>query len=157
MGGSPVKKLFFLFVILLCGLHLIPNTLLAGKRITDRIRIDFSVVSKSGKGLTGGWHYKGKPFTRDIDFSIVDLDGVKVLKVASRKSSGTILYDLSTIDLKKYPLMRWKWMAVRLPDGACATDPKRDDQVQILWHSAGKQKPKKGKAVSPATDLAWYW
>lgn len=138
MGGSPVKKLFFLFVILLFCLHLTPNTLLAGKRITDRIRIDFSVVSKSGKGLTGGWHYKGKPFTRDIDFSIVDLDGVKVLKVASRKSSGTILYDLSTIDLKKYPLMRWKWMAVRLPDGACATDPKRDDQVLAVCAGAGR-------------------
>ena len=133
-----MKKIFFLFVILLCCLLSAQNTLLAGNGITDRIRIDFAISSKSGKGLTGGWHYKGKPFTRDIDFSVVTLNGVKVLKVASRKSSGTILYDLSTIDLKKYPLMRWKWMAVRLPVGACATDPKKDDQVLAVCAGAGR-------------------
>ncbi|MBO4303875.1 MAG: DUF3047 domain-containing protein [Lentisphaeria bacterium] len=103
----------------------------------DRIRLDFRFSSQNGKSVTGGWHYQGKPFTRDIDFSVVELDGKKVLKVASRNSSGTILYDLSTIDLQKYPLMRWKWMAVRLPEGACATDPGKDDQVLAVCAGAG--------------------
>ena len=133
-----MKKIFFLFVTLLCSFLFIPETVFAGGRIPDRIRIDFTFSSKRGKSVTGGWHYKGKPFTKDIDFSVVTLNGVKVLKVASRKSSGTILYDISTIDLKKYPLMRWKWMATRLPEGACATDPKRDDQVLAVCAGAGR-------------------
>ena len=154
-----MKKIFFLFVTLLCSFLFIPETVFAGDRIPDRIRIDFTFSSKRGKSVTGGWHYKGKPFTKDIDFSVVTLNGVKVLKVASRKSSGTILYDLSTIDLKKYPLMRWKWMATRLPEGACATDPKRDDQVLAVCAGAGRPrtnsvafrwetKTEKGKSVT---------
>ncbi|MBP5182979.1 MAG: DUF3047 domain-containing protein [Lentisphaeria bacterium] len=103
----------------------------------DRIRLDFSSALQDGKSVTGGWHYQGKPFTKDIDFSIVELEGRKVLKVASCKSSGTILYDLSAVDLTQYPLLRWKWMAVRLPKGASATDPEKDDQVLAVCAGAG--------------------
>ena len=138
MGGAPVKKIFLFLIFLLCVSLSAENNVKKTARIADRVRIDFTFSSKSGKSVTGGWHYKGKPFTKDIDFSVVELNGVRVLKVASRKSSGTILYDLSTIDLKKYPLMRWKWMASRLPEGACATDPKKDDQVLAVCAGAGR-------------------
>lgn len=136
-------KKFLLFFMLLCGwgfsFFAVSKTDAAEKaKKNPGIRIDFSSSSKRGKSVSGGWHYKGKPFTKDIDFSIVELDGVKVLKVASRKSSGTILYDLSTIDLARYPIMRWKWMAVSLPRGADATDPRKDDQVLAVCAGAGR-------------------
>ncbi|MBR2364618.1 MAG: DUF3047 domain-containing protein [Lentisphaeria bacterium] len=133
-----MKKILLLFLILMCGGGVAENVFAAPGKGPQKIRIDFTSSAKSGKSVTGGWHYKGKPFTRDIDFSIVELKGVRVLQVSSRKSSGTILYDLSTIDLVKFPLMRWKWMAVRLPAGACATNPRKDDQVLAVCAGAGR-------------------
>lgn len=141
--GKIRRDLILSHYLLLWGLLILFSSpfLSSGKEKTQKkncIRIDFTASFKKGKGISGGWHYKGKPFTRDIDFSIVELDGVKVLKVAGKKSSGTILYDLSTVDLKKYPLLRWKWMAERLPENACGTDAKRDDQVLAVYAGAGR-------------------
>ena len=143
MEGTPLMKKILLFSMFLCvwvfSFFAVSKVDAAEKKKkSSGIRIDFTTSFKRGKSVSGGWHYKGKPFTKDIDFSIVELDGVKVLKVASRKSSGTILYDLSTIDLAKYPIMRWKWMAVRLPRGACATNPRKDDQVLAICAGAGR-------------------
>lgn len=139
MERPPMKKLLsYCICLFVAGFFCNTVSFASPAENPGRIRIDFTNSVKMGKSVTGGWHYKGKPFTKDIEFSIAKVDGVRVLKVASQKSSGTILYDLSTIDLKKYPLMRWKWMAVKLPRGGCATDPKRDDQVLAIYAGAGR-------------------
>lgn len=102
----------------------------------QKVRIDFRNARQDGKAVTG-WTYKGKFGTDDAVFSIVKVDGVKVLKMASNEATGTILYDIANIDLKKYPYMRWKWRADVLPKGADGMDPDKDDQAIGIYIGTG--------------------
>ena len=74
-------------------------------------KIDFTKTINDKDGITG-WVYKGKPGTDRAKFSVVTLDGAKVLKAEAVDASGSILFDISRIDFKKYPVMRWKWRCV---------------------------------------------
>ena len=102
----------------------------------QKVRIDFRNAKKDGKAVTG-WTYKGKFATDDAVFSIVKIDGAKVLKMASDKATGTILYDIANIDLEKYPYMRWKWRVDVLPKGADGTDSDKDDQAIGIYIGTG--------------------
>ena len=51
--------------------------------------------------------------------------------------SGSLLYDISKIDLKKYPYMRWKWRADVLPRNADGDDPDKDDQAIGIYIGSG--------------------
>lgn len=100
------------------------------------VRIDFRNAEQDGKAVTG-WTYKGKFATDDAEFSIKTVDGVKVLRMVSRKGTGSLLYDISKIDLKKYPCMRWKWRVDVLPRNADGDDPDRDDQAIGIYVGSG--------------------
>ena len=65
-------------------------------------KIDFTKTINDKDGITG-WVYKGKPGTDRAKFSVVTLDGAKVLKAEAVDASGSILFDISRIDCKKYP------------------------------------------------------
>ena len=99
-------------------------------------RIDFRNAAQDGKAVTG-WTYKGKFATDDAEFSIKTVDGVKVLRMVSKKGTGSLLYDISKIDLKKYPYMSWKWRVDRLPANADGDDPDRDDQAIGIYVGSG--------------------
>ena len=100
------------------------------------IRIDFSKAVQKGEAVTG-WTYKGKFGTPGAEFSIQTLDGAKVLRMVSRKGTGTLLYDISSIDLKKYPYMRWKWRVDVLPAGADGEKEEKDDQAIGIYIGTG--------------------
>ncbi|MBO4630307.1 MAG: DUF3047 domain-containing protein [Lentisphaeria bacterium] len=100
------------------------------------VKIDFSQAEKDGNAVTG-WTYKGKFGTEDATFEIQKMDGVKVLRLTSRKSTGSLLYDISGIDLKKYPYMSWKWRVDVLPKDADGEDPDKDDQAIGIYIGSG--------------------
>ena len=100
------------------------------------VRIDFRNAKQDGKAVTG-WTYKGKFATDDADFSIQTVDGVKVLRMVSKKGTGSLLYDISKVNLKKYPYMRWKWRVDVLPRNADGDDPDRDDQAIGIYVGSG--------------------
>ncbi len=100
------------------------------------IRIDFRKAVQDGKAVTG-WTYKGKFGTADAEFSIQTVDGVKVLRMASKNGTGTLLYDISGIDLKKYPYMSWKWRVDVLPAGADGQNEDKDDQAIGIYIGSG--------------------
>ena len=100
------------------------------------IRIDFSHAKKEGKTVTG-WTYKGKLGTGDASFDVRELDGMKVLYMESRNSTGSLLFDISSIDLKKYPYMSWKWRVDVLPEGADGEIPAKDDQAIGIYVGSG--------------------
>ena len=100
------------------------------------VRIDFKRAQTDGNAVTG-WTYKGKFGTDDAVFSIVKMDGVKVLKMTSDKATGTVLYDIANIDLEKYPYMRWKWRVDVLPKGADGMDSDKDDQAIGIYIGTG--------------------
>ena len=127
-------------------------------------KIDFTKTINDKDGITG-WVYKGKPGTDRAKFSVVTLDGAKVLKAEAVDASGSILFDISRIDFKKYPVMRWKWRADVLPAGADVSAAKmirrsafmsaRDAGPRPVWLTAGRPIPrKKPKEMLP---MAWAW
>ena len=100
-------------------------------------RIDFS-KARTEKDTVSGWTYKGKPGTGKATFTIVTENGVKVLKAESVNGTGSILFDISKIDFKKYPVMRWKWKVDMLPTGADGRSEEKDDQAIGIYVGAGR-------------------
>lgn len=124
-----LRKMVWSVFFFLCAL------VSAGKPLPG-YRIDFTRAKQSGKSVTG-WIYRGKPGTAGSRFSVETVDGKKVLVMSSRRGTGTLLYDLSKVDLKKYPYMRWKWRVDVYPVGGDGRDPGKDDQAVALYLGAG--------------------
>lgn len=103
------------------------------------IRFDFKNVKMDEDGIPEGWTYRGKFATPDVSFRIVqDKEAGKVLQVTSNRGSGVIMCELSKVDLNKYPIMRWKWRADKLPAGADARVKAKDDQGLSIYIGYGR-------------------
>lgn len=111
-------------------------------------RVDFSNSFNDGKAVSG-WTYRGKLGTPGASYTVATVDGVKVLKLESRQGTGTILFDISKVDLKKYPIMRWKWRVDRLPDGADGRLSHKDDQPIGIYVGSG--------GLLSQTSVAFRW
>ena len=101
---------------------------------------DFQKSKLDKKGIPEGWDYRGKPGTPDVKYEIVEDKDLKhkVLHIKSDKASGVIMVEGSDIDLKKYPVMRWRWKVVTLPTGADAEVKAKDDQGIAVYVGYGK-------------------
>lgn len=101
-------------------------------------KIDFSkVVEVDGKSMPKQWKLIATlPGVPDTDFEIVkDKDlGKNVLRVSVKKSTGLLITDRTVVvDLKKLPIMRWRWRVKSLPKGADIRKPGKDDQALALY------------------------
>lgn len=87
------------------------------------------------------WIVRGKPFTRASVFKIQDnpaVPGHQWLSATSEKASASLLSNFPLpVDLKKTPIVRWRWRATVLPPGADGRDPDKDDQVIGFYVSSG--------------------
>ena len=101
---------------------------------------DFRSSKLDSDKVPEGWSYRGKPGTPDVKYEIVEDKELKhnVLHITADKASGVIMVDCSDVDLKKYPVMRWRWKAVTLPTGADATVKSKDDQGIAVYVGYGK-------------------
>ena len=101
---------------------------------------DFQTSKLDKEGIPTGWEYRGKPGTPDVKYELVEDKELKhkVLHITSDKASGVIMLDASKIDLKKYPIMRWRWKVVTLPTGADAEVKSKDDQGIAVYVGYGK-------------------
>ncbi len=108
------------------------------KAVPDVVKFTFDKVTKvDGVDLPVGWQFKGKPFTKAAVFSVVkNGDGSNVLKVTADKATGTLICNSQPIDLKKTPIMRWRWRAVTLPDKADGRFTSKDDQAIAIYVGA---------------------
>ncbi len=59
-------------------------------------------------------------------------NGNKVLRLLSRQSSFALKKELE-IDLKKYPVITWRWKVTRLPKGGDVRRKDKDDQAAQLY------------------------
>ncbi len=103
-------------------------------------REDFSPSRGGGHGgFPSGWVLKGKPGTKKAEFFVASGDdsGKFYLSMNSDRSSASVLTDASGIDLTKTPIMRWRWKADILPEGADGRIRSRDDQAIGLYVGAG--------------------
>jgi len=89
------------------------------------------------------WTVKGKPFTKESVFEVQTnpaMSGHCWLAASSENASASLLstYPLA-VNLKKTPIIRWRWRATVLPPGADGRNPNKDDQVIGLYVSSGNR------------------
>jgi hypothetical protein len=77
-----------------------------------------------------GWELK--EFSGRAGVEIVHDDGRVALRLRSARASFALYRDL-VLDLRRYPLLRWSWKAVRLPTGGDAREEPSDDQVAQIY------------------------
>ncbi len=89
-------------------------------------REDFEKGDAANKDFPVGWKSEGvlpgvtasKVFVKD-----------GVLRLESDNSSGGALIEMKGIDLKKTPILRWRWRTVTLPPDGDGRNPDKDDQA----------------------------
>lgn len=119
-----------IFLIYGCALLCLPAGTVDAQRITFHT-------------MPADWSVQSKPFTKASVFEPQDnpaAPGHRWLSVTSEKASASLLssYPLP-VDLKKTPIIRWRWRATILPPGADGRDPGKDDQVIGLYVSSGNK------------------
>ena len=106
---------------------------------------DFLSGKRKGKSVVPtGWRLRGKPGTPKAVFSIKrDKTGDSFLHMEANKASGTVITKVKGINLKKTPLLRWRWRAETLPTGADGRVKSKDDQAIGIYIGTGTMLNKK--------------
>ena len=101
---------------------------------------DFSRPSSAeGEMLPAGWQLQGKPGTKATLFSVNTdpSENVSLLHMEADKASASLITDLRSVDLKKTPIMRWRWRVTALPEGADGRTRAKDDQAIGIYVGTG--------------------
>ena len=65
-------------------------------------------IGMFSSGDITGW--ESRQFERKTEYSLADLDGIKVLKAFSNQSASGLFKNV-TVNLKEYPYINWRWRA----------------------------------------------
>ncbi len=105
--------------------------LLAGTAQAEQplVVADFTLGSDS-KGVPKGWQLKEK--AGHADFSVRELGGLTALVLRSADTSYSFQREVN-VDIRRYPVLSWKWRVDRLPTGADFRRTKTDDQAAQLF------------------------
>ena len=87
-----------LFVLVFLGLS---HVTIAAEPVVEKL-----VVGSFSAGLLDNW--EAKDFKGETKYSLVDLEGTKVLKAVSANGASG-LFNEQRIDLYKTPIMHWRW------------------------------------------------
>ncbi len=88
--------------------------------------------AKYSKQFPKGWVLKVWSGTPDVKLIQDENPGAGVLRMRSEKASVSIHRELK-LDLKKFPLLSWKWKVTKLPEGADARKIESDDQAAGVY------------------------
>lgn len=96
-------------------------------------RVDFDGPGWKKMPPDRNWRYDGGKFAvPDTKFYVKD----GALVVDADCSSGSMM-TMPRADLRKYPVLRWRWRVRNLPPKADGRDPVRDDQPAVLYLGSG--------------------
>ena len=87
-------------------------------------------VSDFDSGRLAEW--KEKSFVGKTDYQLVRLEGEQVLQ-ASSQASASGLYKKSSIDLKKFPFLNWRWRVENRIESGDERKKSGDDYVARLY------------------------
>jgi hypothetical protein len=94
---------------------------------------DWSRQPESRTGIPSGWtgHSWGSP---KYDFAVVTDGADRVLRLRSRGDNSTISKE-SKVDVKKFPLLAWRWKVLTLPAGGDCRRKAADDEAAQVYVS----------------------
>lgn len=109
-----------------------------GGLICDRVLEDFS-ASAPGE-FPRGWrtrHAHNADEAREKRIYVVEtIDGAPALHATYGTHTITVVRALPRWNLEEYPVLAWRWKAVRLPEGGDESDADRNDSaasVYVAW------------------------
>ena len=140
--------------IIACGIFICVGILasLASQQptaLTEAITIGWREDFGSAVGLSNpipkDWTIMGKPGTRLAVFSVAQIKDKDShpLHLEAYKGSGSLMYQLKSVDLAKTPVLRWRWRATVLPNAADGRIAAKDDQAIGLYIGTGNMLNKK--------------
>jgi hypothetical protein len=96
----------------------------------DRVVIgDFS-SGVDAAGVPTGWQLKEK--SGKADFAIVKEEAISAVRLRSANSSFSLQKEVN-VDLRRFPILTWKWKVTKLPTGGDFRKSKTDDQAAQLF------------------------
>ncbi len=108
-------------------------------------RVDFDGARWHKMPPDRNWRYDGGKFSvANTKFYVKD----GALIVEAERSSGSMM-TMPRTDLRKYPVLRWRWRVRNLPPGADGRNPKLDDQAAVLYMGSG------GLAMRKVVAFRW--
>lgn len=123
--------------------------LLAGTAVAE----DADIWRQAFITMPKDWEIQGKPGVDKARFEAGYADSTnRVLRMTSDKASATFKSGKLAIDLTRTPVMRWRWKAVKLPEGADGRKGGRDDQAIGLYVSTGGLLSQKSVALRWETE-----
>ncbi len=103
----------------------------------DRLVIaDFS-TGVDAKGVPLGWQLNEK--SGKADAAVVRDDDIAAARLRSANTSFSLQKEVR-VDLKKYPVLTWKWKVTKLPVGGDFRSSSTDDQAAQLFLAFSKTK-----------------
>lgn len=106
-------------------------------RAEDRVVVaDFSSAAAAG-AVPAGWELSEKSGKEDL--AVVKDQGVSALRLRSANTSYSLQKEVK-VDLKKFPMLTWKWKVTKLPVGGDFRKSATDDQAAQLFVAFSKSK-----------------
>jgi len=96
---------------------------------------DFAAGAGSD-GVPSGWQLKEKSGRASV--SVVDAEGLKAVQLRSTNTSFCLQRQVNA-ELKKFPILCWKWKVTKLPEGGDFRNSKTDDQAAQLFVAFNKR------------------
>jgi hypothetical protein len=90
---------------------------------------DFS-SALNASGIPTGWQLSEK--SGRADFRVVQDEGISALNLRSSNTSYSFQRELKA-DLRRFPILSWKWKVTKLPAGGDFRRSKTDDQAAQLF------------------------
>jgi hypothetical protein len=126
LSGEPELKRSYTMLFL--GLVVVFGTL-AAQAAEERVVIaDFAAWM--AKGLPPGWELKVK--SGKASYEILRDGDIAALHLKSRDSSFSLQGEVN-VDVKRYPVLSWKWKVTQLPAGGDFRRSGTDDQAAQLF------------------------
>lgn len=102
-------------------------------------RIKFLFASSGPGTLPEAWKLEKKPGTRSALFSVMTSreKGGSFLHMTADSGSASLITRADNVDLRKTPILRWRWRAITLPVNADGRVRAKDDQAIGLYVGSG--------------------
>jgi len=82
------------------------------------------------KGIPRGWQLKEN--TGKADFKVECEKANCYLRMSSENTSWTLLKNID-LDIRRYPILTWRWKVTKLPEGGDVRKKETDDQAGQLY------------------------
>jgi hypothetical protein len=89
--------------------------------------------------IPAGWKIEKKPGTKPAVFSIRNdpAQGGSYLNMEADRASASLLTSINEVDITQTPILRWRWRATVLPEGADGRSRSTDDQAIGIYIGTG--------------------